>query len=631
MRNASQLLLTFLLNACWQIALITVAAALCTRLLRGASARHKHWLWVAALALSLGLPMLTMTRLSGVSFFRRQAWPPNMVTPTIIGALPSPQLISSDALMPSTSPPIPRQETKPMIPVNRNFALVLAALYLLYLSYRSLKLLRAWLKVRAIIRSAYPIELSEHLQTIIERCQTVFSVTQVRLLCSPEVTLPITVGGLTPLIILPEQLLQEAEANVLTSAIGHELAHVLRRDYLLNLIYEFIYLPLSFHPAATRVKRRIQETRELRCDELVTERLLDAEVYARSLVQLASSALPVSHHTTTITVGIIDADILEERVMSMLSRPKINMRRKSWLLVAAALCFVVPCLAATPFALGISINPQDAPQEIRQKEEPRRVEFISNNIIINEETVTLVAWLKKPGDQVERGETLAKVETNQGVMEVEATMSGTVERLLVQIGEKTQVGRGFVTIREQGQSAGQELFLREGQTGVAFRAVTEPERWSRAEWRGVAVTVAPQEGDAQEAQKREARERAERERREAGEKETRVRTEQGQTVVLTEQESQDPEIIARRKAERERMAKRQSELAKQATITMQQAIQTVTNQYPGTVLESRLVRERDQACYVITVLSDNGTETTTTRVLMSAVDGRVINTFKEER
>lgn len=75
--------------------------------------------------------------------------------------------------------------------------------------------------------------------------------------------MPITAGVLNPLIILPTQLLSEADEEVLLSAIGHELVHVARRDYLLNLIYELIYLPVSFHPAAAVLRRRIKQTRAL--------------------------------------------------------------------------------------------------------------------------------------------------------------------------------------------------------------------------------------------------------------------------------------------------------------------------------------------------------------------------------
>ena len=79
-----------------------------------------------------------------------------------------------------TLPPAAVQETKPIIPINRNFAVGLAALYLLFLCYRGIMLFRAWLKVRAIVRSACPIELSEPLRAIIGRCQTALGVTEVR-------------------------------------------------------------------------------------------------------------------------------------------------------------------------------------------------------------------------------------------------------------------------------------------------------------------------------------------------------------------------------------------------------------------------------------------------------------------
>ena len=63
---------------------------------------------------------------------------------------------------------------------------------------------------------------------------------------------------------------------------------------------------------------------------------------------------------------------------------------------------------------------------------------------------------------------------------------------------------------------------------------------------------------------------------------------------------------------------------------MQQAIQIATSQYPGTVLNSRLARERDQACYILSIFSDNGAQTTTTLVLMSAIDGSIFKVEKEE-
>src|SRR5687768_728564 len=70
MRTPTQLLLTFLLNAAWQIAAVTAFAAVGAWLLRGTSARCRHTLWVAALILSLGLPLMSAVRLLGVAVSR---------------------------------------------------------------------------------------------------------------------------------------------------------------------------------------------------------------------------------------------------------------------------------------------------------------------------------------------------------------------------------------------------------------------------------------------------------------------------------------------------------------------------------------------------------------------------------
>jgi pyruvate dehydrogenase E2 component (dihydrolipoamide acetyltransferase) len=63
---------------------------------------------------------------------------------------------------------------------------------------------------------------------------------------------------------------------------------------------------------------------------------------------------------------------------------------------------------------------------------------------------TLVAWHKKAGDVVQRGDIVAEVETDKGVIEVEIFTSGTIERLMIQPGEMVPVGTVLATVREEG-------------------------------------------------------------------------------------------------------------------------------------------------------------------------------------
>src|SRR6185503_13315293 len=117
-----------------------------------------------------------------------------------------------------------------------------------------------------------------------------------------------------PVIILPEHFCTAMNEETLVSVIGHEVAHISRRDFAINLICELISLPISFHPLTYLIKREIDRAREVACDELVTEQLLAPHAYARSLVRVANATAP---HAQALMLSILDGNILEERIMKL--------------------------------------------------------------------------------------------------------------------------------------------------------------------------------------------------------------------------------------------------------------------------------------------------------------------------
>ena len=113
-----------------------------------------------------------------------------------------------------------------------------------------------------------------------------------------------------------------------------------------------------------------------------------------------------------------------------------------------------------------------------------------------------------------------------------------------------------------------------------------------------------------------------------------------ETVQITEQEERarkerrnegrDENVERERKKEaayKERLE--QPRLAREAKITMEQALQYATNYQPGTVLEGRLGRERDEVAYKVLILDKDGIEGKVTLVIISGLDGRVIKTERE--
>jgi TonB family protein len=416
MNASNQVLLTFLFNACWQILLIAAVASLCGWLIRGTAVRYQHWLCVAVLLLLFGLPVLSSWRLIRQDFGAGAGSTTAIVTVPVINQVMtrSPIEAEAPAFIDTSSP----------LSLSKNLAATLVAIYLSFLCYRFGRLAAAWLRTRKLARSTYPIDLPDHAALIVRQCQAALGVSRVRITGSDSVTVPVTLGIFHPQVVLPEKLLAETDHDVLRSAVGHELAHVRRRDYLLNLIYEIIYLPLSFHPAAALVRRRIIQTRELACDALVAEKLLDPQAYARSLVRLIGSAAPFGR--PSMTVGIGDADILEVRIMSLLDKSGLKSGRSKWMVIVAAMVLIVPCVAATTFAVHLKVNregarvqepsPEQSEKLARQKREreevqarqarEREIEELKSKLANEnnpEARAKLEAMVKEAEDNVKRG------------------------------------------------------------------------------------------------------------------------------------------------------------------------------------------------------------------------------------
>jgi BlaR1 peptidase M56 len=178
----------------------------------------------------------------------------------------------------------------------------------------------------------------------------------VPILLSLEGRGPATLGIHNPVLVLPEWFLSQASEDELSSVLGHELAHIRRRDFLLNLVYEFLILPVSFHPAAALIKARIDQTRELACDEIAAECLSTSTQYARSLLTIAQS-MSANQRPSTVgyALGLFDTNTLEDRIMNVLARA--NRIRKTWARLSAlgvSGLLITTCLGVSAFSFQVT-------------------------------------------------------------------------------------------------------------------------------------------------------------------------------------------------------------------------------------------------------------------------------------
>jgi beta-lactamase regulating signal transducer with metallopeptidase domain len=99
---------------------------------------------------------------------------------------------------------------------------------------------------------------------------------------------PCVLGWWRPLILLPAGALAGMAPDQLEALLAHELAHIRRHDYLVNLAQRMVESVFFYHPAVWWISRQVTEEREHCCDDLAIAVCGDRMSYARALVDLAA-------------------------------------------------------------------------------------------------------------------------------------------------------------------------------------------------------------------------------------------------------------------------------------------------------------------------------------------------------
>lgn len=340
MLRTSEFILNFVLNSCWQIAAIFALAALASLLLKNAPARYRHALWIFALVVSLFVPLLTATR-----------YMPEWLS-TEPSALAPGRTNNPGAEVDSTPDHIGSRRRTTTITTTPRSILFLAFAYTLFIFGRLIRLTRFWQRKERLRKSATRTGLAPALEAAGEHCRNLLGIKNVTLTRSPEARVPYTLGARRPLIVLPDAYCATVDEAKLLSVVGHEMAHVARRDFLTNLICELIALPISFHPLTWLLKRNIDRTRELACDELVTRRVLAPKVYARSLLWAAGVSRQYS--SQAFMLSIFDGKIMEERIVRLMrSHRRIGARLARVMLLAAISILCLSALSLSLFAVEL--------------------------------------------------------------------------------------------------------------------------------------------------------------------------------------------------------------------------------------------------------------------------------------
>jgi bla regulator protein BlaR1 len=165
----------------------------------------------------------------------------------------------------------------------------IAALYVLGLLFNTGKLIIARNKILAIKRS---MSIDIALQYQVNKFTGILNISKkVKIGLSKLVDVPCMVGYFKPVILLPFALATYLSAEEIEAILLHELSHIKRNDYLINIFQQVIAILLFFNPCTLLINRIINEERENCCDDLVVKATADPIIYAKALLKLEQTRL----------------------------------------------------------------------------------------------------------------------------------------------------------------------------------------------------------------------------------------------------------------------------------------------------------------------------------------------------
>jgi len=113
----------------------------------------------------------------------------------------------------------------------------------------------------------------------------------IRLLSSTLAEVPMVVGWLSPVVLVPASAFTGLSCDQLRSLLAHELAHIRRKDHLLNAAQAVVEALLFFHPAVWWISKQVRLEREYCCDDSSVQVLGDAKLLAEALAGMEALRL----------------------------------------------------------------------------------------------------------------------------------------------------------------------------------------------------------------------------------------------------------------------------------------------------------------------------------------------------
>lgn len=284
---------------------------------------------------------------------------------------------------------IPRHQQMQLFLENHLSQFVL--IYLIGVGLFGLRLAGGWLYLQRLTQTANEpanaiwMQLTDRLRQAL----MIQGVIQVRE--SARIAMPMVVGVLKPVLLLPVGLITHLSTREIEAVLAHELAHIKRHDYAVNLLQSLVEVLYFFHPALWWLSARVREEREHCCDDLAVAACGgDGRILAQALARVEELRLTHMEQTPTLAMAFASKrQHLLHRVRRMLgvpTRPFVSNGSLAGLTLATLLLMSVSVYA---------VQQQDKPKHKQPKPQSTRrhkVDSDSEYGIVDNKKVSYVIW-----------------------------------------------------------------------------------------------------------------------------------------------------------------------------------------------------------------------------------------------
>lgn len=193
---------------------------------------------------------------------------------------------------------------------------IIALLWGLGVSVLGLRLMHGWWRIHRLKQSGREVTDGALYTILLMAAENLGVRRSVRLMVTDWIESPVVVGAMRSVILVPTSFLTGVSPDHIEAILLHELAHIRRYDYLVNLVQSIIETVFFYHPAIWWVSQRIRIERENCCDDLASAAMASPILYGKALV--AMEELRAQHLSPAI--GARDG-VLISRIRRLIGQP----------------------------------------------------------------------------------------------------------------------------------------------------------------------------------------------------------------------------------------------------------------------------------------------------------------------